>query len=69
MTDIDKRFSEIGNLYESVDLINGAFHGISAQSEELNATGEFLKQLAEILNLLVRNFRVEQNSSQELIPG
>ncbi|EQA70675.1 ammonium transporter [Leptospira noguchii] len=69
MTDIDRRFSEIGNLYESVDLINGAFHEISAQSEELNATGEFLKQLAEILNSLVRNFIVEQNSSQELIPG
>lgn len=66
-TDIEGRFSEIGNLYKSVDLINEAFHEISAQSEELTATGDFLKQLAGILNSLVRNFRVEQNVSQELI--
>ncbi|EMF88784.1 ammonium transporter [Leptospira santarosai str. ST188] len=68
-TDIEGRFSEIGNLYESVDLINEAFHEISAQSEELTATGDFLKQLAGILNSLVRNFRVEQNVSQEWITG
>ncbi|TGM06350.1 chemotaxis protein, partial [Leptospira barantonii] len=69
MTNIEQRVSEIGGLYESVEFINGAFHEISAQSEELTATGDFLKQLAGILNSLVRNFRVEKEVSQELIPG
>ncbi|WP_246836740.1 ammonium transporter [Leptospira kmetyi] len=69
MTDIAQRVSEIGGLYESVEFISGAFHEISAQSEELTATGDFLKQLAGILNSLVRNFRVEKEVVQELIPG
>ncbi|RHX77893.1 chemotaxis protein [Leptospira yasudae] len=69
MSNIGERSSEIGGLYQSVEFINGAFHEISAQSEELSATGEFLKQLAGILNSLVRNFRVEKDVSQDLIPG
>ncbi|TGK29465.1 ammonium transporter [Leptospira gomenensis] len=67
MQNMEQRFSEIKGLYESVEFISGAFHEISAQSEELSATGEFLKQLSSILNSLVRNFRVEKEISRELI--
>ncbi|XDD49579.1 ammonium transporter [Leptospira sp. WS92.C1] len=67
MKSMEERSSEISGLYESVELISGAFHEISTQSEELTATGDFLKQLASILNALVRNFRVEKEIAQEMI--
>ncbi|MBM9575814.1 ammonium transporter [Leptospira sp. 201903070] len=69
MSNIVDRSTEIKGLYESIEFVSAAFHEISAQSEELTATGDFLKQLSAILNSLVRNFRVEKEVVPELITG
>ncbi|RHX87125.1 ammonium transporter [Leptospira stimsonii] len=69
LSNIVDRSTEIRGLYESIEFVSTAFHEISAQSEELTATGDFLKQLAAILNSLVRNFRVEKEVVPDLIAG
>ncbi len=58
--DIMERNSEISNLYQSLDEVSKTFYDISGRSEELTATGEFLKQLATILSSLVGKFKVQE---------
>jgi Amt family ammonium transporter len=58
--DIMERNSEISNLYQSLDEVSKTFYDISGRSEELTATGEFLKQLAAILSSLVGKFKVQE---------
>ncbi len=61
--DIMERNSEISNLYQSLDTVSKTFYDISGRSEELTATGEFLKQLAAILSSLVGKFKVQEKKT------
>ncbi len=58
--DIMERNDEISHLYQSLSNVSRTFHNISGRSEELSATGEFLKQLAAVLNSLVGKFKVHE---------
>lgn len=58
--DIMERNDEISHLYQSLNNVSRTFHDISGRSEELTATGEFLKQLAAVLNSLVGKFKVQE---------
>ncbi|HNM05363.1 MAG TPA: ammonium transporter [Leptospiraceae bacterium] len=58
--DIMERNDEISHLYQSLNNVSRTFHDISGRSEELTATGEFLKELAAVLNSLVGKFKVHE---------